>query len=73
MSKNAGVSSILSTSEKEYFPILVNLAASAQNLIRTLSFYFGSFWLIEVRAHRENLCRVKNLSTKPRLAENNGL
>ena len=62
---------MLLTSEKEYFPIFVNHGASAQNLIRTPN-YFGRFWLIEVWAHRANLCRVKNVSTKLRLAENDG-
>ena len=38
-----------------------------------LSTCFGSFWLTEVRYRRESLCQMKNLSSQPRLAENNGL
>ena len=68
MSKNAGVSSMLLTSEKGYFPILINIPASVQNLIR-----IEVFDLIEVRDCRASLCRVKNLSTQPRLAGNDGL
>ena len=73
MPKYAGVSSILPTSEKGDFHILINLPASAQNLIRTLSNCIDSFWMIEVRADRASLCRVNKLASQPRLEENVGL
>ena len=73
MSKKAGVSSIFPTSERGYFPILMNFAVSAWNLVRTLSSWLGSFWLTDVWLQRESLWRLKNFSIQPRLALNSGL
>ena len=73
MLKNAGVSSILPTSESGYLPILMYLAASLQNFVKTSSDCLSSFWLIEVRARRASLCQAKNLVTQTRLVEKDEL